>query len=96
MSYCFKNNFGRNMHKNAIFLLKIAKTAQGWVLRPQIPLLPAAGGLAPRRPMASGGWELRTQTPPNPFHENSWLRHWAGGRSEVQIPRRIDCTQVAN
>jgi len=38
------------MHKNALFYLKIAKIAQRWGLRPQTPLLPAAGGFVPRPP----------------------------------------------
>jgi len=36
------------MHKNAYFYSKIAKMAQRWGLRPQTPLPPAAGGIAPR------------------------------------------------
>ena len=32
-------------------------------LRPQTPVPLAAGGFAPRPPMASGGWGLRSQTP---------------------------------
>ena len=34
-----------------------------WGLRPQTPVPPAAGGFAPRPPMASGSWGLRSQIP---------------------------------
>jgi len=42
---------GRNMHKNALFLLKIAKKKS-----------PRAGDFAPRPPLAFCGWGLRSKT----------------------------------
>ena len=58
-----------------LFLQKKCKIFERWGLRPQTPCLrrlgalppnpkpPAAGGFAPRPPLASGGWGLRPQTP---------------------------------
>ena len=42
---------------------------------PPNPQPPAAGGFAPRPPLASGGWGLRPQTPQTaPPIANFWLR----------------------
>ena len=42
---------------------------------PPNPQPPAAGGFAPRPPLASGSWGLRPQIPPNsPPIANFWLR----------------------
>ena len=41
---------------------KKRKIFERWGLRPQTPVPPAAGGLAPKPP-ASGSWGLRPQTP---------------------------------
>ena len=43
-----------------LFLQKMQNFRTG--LRPQTPLLPAAGGFAPKPPV-SGGWGLRPQAP---------------------------------
>jgi len=43
------------MHKNALFLFKIAKIAQSWGLRPQT-LLPPAAGFAPQTPAKTPHW----------------------------------------
>ena len=44
---------------------------------PPNPQPPAAGGIAPRPPLASGGWGLRPQTPQTaPPITNFWLRAW--------------------
>ena len=44
---------------------------------PPNPQPPAAGGFAPRPPLASGGWGLRPQTPQTaPPIVNFWLRAW--------------------
>ena len=46
-----------------LFLEKSFKIFERWGLRPQAPVPPAAGGLAPRPQLTSGGWGLRPQTP---------------------------------
>ena len=73
--------------KSIIFFIKIAlklsyfgkKMPNFWALgaQPQTPVLPAAGGFAPRPPLASGGWRLRPQTLKTaPPIVNFWLRAW--------------------
>jgi len=59
------------MHKNALFLLKNCKNLPAAFLPPGsgdwelCSKLPSSGGLVSPSdpPMASGGWELRPQTP---------------------------------
>ena len=42
-----------------------------------VPPAAAAGGLAPKPPLASGGWGLSPQTPKTaPPIANFWLRAW--------------------
>jgi len=68
MSYCFKQYFGRNMHKNAliIFIEKLHIALQTSTLPPAeggfVPEPPAARGYAPKPSMPSGGWGLRFHT----------------------------------
>ena len=49
--------------KIKLFLKKKCKIFKRWGLRPQTPVPPAAGGFAPRPPIASGSWGLCPQTP---------------------------------
>ena len=63
-----------------LFLEKNFKIFERWGLRPQTPVPPAAGGLAPkpqplaavglapRPPLTSGGWGFRPQTPQTAPH----------------------------
>ena len=48
-----------------LFLQKKCKIFERWGLHPQPP---AAGGFAPRPPLASGGWGLRPQNPKTAPH----------------------------
>ena len=62
--------------KIKLFLKKKCKIFKHWGLRPQTPVPPAAGGFAPRPPIASGGWGLCPQTPQHtaPSIPNFWQR----------------------
>ena len=49
-----------------LFLQKKYKIFERWGLRPQTPVPPAAGGFAPKPPLASGGWMLHHPPTPPP------------------------------
>ena len=52
-----------------LYLEKNFKIFERWGLRPQTPVSPAAGGLAPGPQLTtSGGWGLRPQTPQTAPH----------------------------
>ena len=69
--------FNQNSPKMKLFLQKKCKIFERWGLRLQTPVLPAAGGFAPRPPLVSGGWGLSPQTPKHsPLIANFWLRAW--------------------
>jgi len=73
MSYYFKISILAKL-QYVIFIKKLQKLPSAGAPFPY-PL--ASGGEAPRPPMASGSWEFRPQTPPNPnLIQKSWLRHW--------------------
>jgi len=70
MSYCFKNNyFGRNMHKDMLYLLKNFKNRSALEAPPPDPV--ASGGSTPNG--------LRPSANLSPI-ENSWLRHCYQGQ----------------
>ena len=53
---------------------------------PPDPMPPAAGGFAPKSPLASGGWELRAPDPPNsPPIANFGLRAWSGSSASARF-----------
>jgi len=66
----YLNYFGRNMHKNVLFLLKNSKNRPAPGLRPQTLLFPATEGFASRSP-ASSDWGISPQTPTKPPIEKS-------------------------
>ena len=89
LRYVLKTLFFIEIALKLSYFCKKCKTFERWGLRPQTPVLPAAGGLAPH-PSASGscslrpqplldfgGWRLRPQTQKlAPLIANFWLRAW--------------------
>ena len=62
----FKSNiFHQYSPKVKLFLKKKCKVFKRWGHRPQTPVPPVAGGFAPRPPIASAAWGLRSQTSQN-------------------------------
>ena len=53
--------------KIKLFLKKKCKIFKRWGLRPQTPVPPAAGGFAPRPPIASGCWGPPPRLPKHPL-----------------------------